>query len=371
MVRRESFQWVSRGLQIGKTTVSHISGPVSAHLLKPTPEFFEKMSSEGVPPPLLLLFGDYHFSRKNICDSCTCEHSKSSERFDERCCYPIASDALWKLFDSIATKSHPIHVNLESFVPKEIKEKVDSLDSSREIQHFFQDISRNRQDKERTGPLGSTIDRNLSCTFQGLKNRHPSLFKQYCPYKNVQWHYIDPRFAYSLNVGGNEELDTPLNQYVYEGLMMYARNLVPLSRLLAGTSFTLKDIGVVYQSMSYLMKDPEEFCNYVFNESNPMFTSHSFLYKQFKKLPPSLQSMEWLRSTAEKMMNIWAFNTHSELKDVSKSNGSWWERIKSRVRKPYLERLLNKGESIHSDTFYKERVRTIQYIIKMFQKQAD
>ena len=171
------------------------------------------MSSEGVPPPLLLLFGDYHYSRKNLCDSCTCEHPKSSERFDERCCYPIASDALWKLFDSIATKSHPIHVNLESFMPKEIKEKVDSLDSSREIQHFFQDISRHRQDEERSGPLGSIIDRNLSCTFQGLKNRHPSLFRKYCPYKNVQWHYIDPRFAYMFNVRGNEELDTPLNQY--------------------------------------------------------------------------------------------------------------------------------------------------------------
>jgi len=174
-----------------------------------------------------------------------------------------------------------------------------------------------------------------------------------------------------FNVRGNEELDTPLNQYVYEGLMMYARNLVPLARLLAGTSFTLKDIGIVCQSMSYLMKDPEEFCNYVFNESNPMFTSHSFLYKQFKKLPPSLQSMEWLRSTAKKMMNIWAFNIYSELNDESGKNPSWWERIKSRVRKPYLERLLNKGESILSDTFYKERVRTIQYIIKMFQIQAD
>jgi hypothetical protein len=70
-------------------------------------------------------------------------------------------------------------------------------------------------------------------------------------------------------------------------------------------------------------------------------------------------------------MNIWAFNTYSELNEESGKNPSWWERIKSRVRKPYLERLLNKGESILSDTFYKERVRTIQFMIKMFELQAN
>ncbi len=82
------------------TNISRISGPVSFYYLKP------KDSSGNLP--LILLFGDVHFSYDNMCTDCTCEDEKN-------CCHAIYDDNFLKKLEKLARPNRPIDFYVEYF----------------------------------------------------------------------------------------------------------------------------------------------------------------------------------------------------------------------------------------------------------------
>ena len=90
MVRQNSGLKPLNHLKINATTISSISGPVSFYYFRPT----NKLSKL----PLIMLFGDMHRARHNMCIKCSCSKDKKS------CCYKLSDPRFLKLFDVVASR---------------------------------------------------------------------------------------------------------------------------------------------------------------------------------------------------------------------------------------------------------------------------
>ena len=90
MVRQNSGLKPLNHLKIDATTISSISGPVSFYYFRPT----NKLSKL----PLIMLFGDFHRTRNNMCIKCSCSKDKKS------CCYKLSDPRFLKLFDVVASR---------------------------------------------------------------------------------------------------------------------------------------------------------------------------------------------------------------------------------------------------------------------------
>jgi hypothetical protein len=135
-----------KGLIINNTSVQRLSGPVSITILKPNDNFHERFKA-----PLIVLFGDLHFSNANQCH-CRQEH-----------CYKIYEPAFLQLWDSLDC---PIDFYVEAFLHNE---------------PTFPNFVTNRE------PLSLL-----------LRNIHPCYKrndKSKCITKNIHWHSADIRKA--------------------------------------------------------------------------------------------------------------------------------------------------------------------------------
>jgi hypothetical protein len=132
------------GLKINDTIIKRISGPVSLTILEPIEENL----------PLIMLFGDVHFSNSYLCENCN--HSVN--------CYDIQDNDFLKLFDELARiKNLNIDFNLEH-----------GFDIETEKDYF---------EYEKQGRLGLFIYKFQECL---KKNNN-------CITKNIKWHYVDAR----------------------------------------------------------------------------------------------------------------------------------------------------------------------------------
>jgi hypothetical protein len=138
------------------TNISRISGPVSFYYLKP------KDSSGNLP--LILLFGDVHFSYDNMCTDCTCEDEKN-------CCHAIYDDNFLKKLEKLAKPNRPIDFYIEFF---------DNFDKG----VFF----------------GSPLDKFMEFKFTFCYRHAVNLIKyKYCPAPGIRWHYTDIRKSQRKN----------------------------------------------------------------------------------------------------------------------------------------------------------------------------
>ena len=111
----------SRGFSIDSSVISRLSGPVSAYFLRPTSDFLELSKEQGFQAPLFLLLGDIHESNKGRCAECSC-----SLKPGHPCCVTVDGYDFFELLGKVSSPSHPVHVYLEWFFSKELKDKLSS-----------------------------------------------------------------------------------------------------------------------------------------------------------------------------------------------------------------------------------------------------
>ena len=69
------------GLILKDKIINRISGPVSMYYLTPSLRELHNYKEENIDLPLIILFGDHHYSRENMCPNCDCD--------EKSCCYEI------------------------------------------------------------------------------------------------------------------------------------------------------------------------------------------------------------------------------------------------------------------------------------------
>jgi hypothetical protein len=89
----------------GKGGVESLSGPVSFYYLRPTKKVYDR--GHGKYFPLIVLFGDIHFSFENICDPCVCNGKK-------RCCHKLSDPNFLRKLDTLSTSKHPVDFYTET-----------------------------------------------------------------------------------------------------------------------------------------------------------------------------------------------------------------------------------------------------------------
>jgi hypothetical protein len=90
----------------GKGGVESLSGPVSFYYLRPKRNVYEE--GHGQYFPLIVLFGDAHFSLEKTCDPCVCSH-------DQTCCYSLSDPNFLRKLDTLA-EHHPIDFYTETML---------------------------------------------------------------------------------------------------------------------------------------------------------------------------------------------------------------------------------------------------------------
>ena len=91
------------GIKISDKNIKSISGPVNMTYLRP----MDKNNANYLP--LIILFGDLHFSKEGMCDPCTCTYDS------EKCCYSLSDPAFLKLLDKLVfSEKHPIDFYIET-----------------------------------------------------------------------------------------------------------------------------------------------------------------------------------------------------------------------------------------------------------------
>lgn len=152
------------GLKINDTLIKRISGPVNFYLLRPVKnENLEELKKFNINPPIVMLFGDSHFSSENTCEKCNNEDN----------CFSIKENSFLKLIDNLSDiKKLSIDFNIEHpFILTDVN---------------FSEV--------RPGILAELKYKILPCLRK----------EKTCITKNIKWMYVDTR-------------DTPANfKYYYE-----------------------------------------------------------------------------------------------------------------------------------------------------------
>lgn len=142
------------GLIINNKTVHSLSGPVSFYYLKPKNKIYRK--GEGKNFPLIILFGDFHFSRKNYCFRCDCDNPK------EYCCYNLSDRDFLNIIDNLAS-SYQIDFYAETFF----------------------------------GGTGRGFEGGMMHDFTtgDMINCYNTNLREKCPTKNIRWQAADARYS--------------------------------------------------------------------------------------------------------------------------------------------------------------------------------
>ena len=134
-------------LILNKNKIKYISGPVSFSLLTPINNNF----------PIIILFGDIHYSSKNICKKCISNHN----------CYNLHDDII-NIFNNISNENNKIDIYLEhDFI--HLKNKPSNENINNNIQLI---------------PL--LVNNIYNCYDIDKKNNN-------CNYNNIRWHYVNLR----------------------------------------------------------------------------------------------------------------------------------------------------------------------------------
>ena len=96
---------IDRDVIFGKGGITSLSGPVSFHYLRPTKQVYDR--GHGKYFPLIVLFGDRHFSFENICDPCVCKGNKG-------CCHKLSDPRFLRKLDTLSTDQHPVDFYTET-----------------------------------------------------------------------------------------------------------------------------------------------------------------------------------------------------------------------------------------------------------------
>jgi hypothetical protein len=254
---------LNRGLIINNKNIMSISNPVNFHYLRPKKQVYD--DGNGKYFPLIILFGDVHFSFENSCVPCSC--SIKSEK-QNSCCYELTNNKFLKLLDGIASK-HIIDFYVETFF-------VGSPG-----------FEKGYLGKLTMGPIMTCFNRHLRGT--------P---KDKCPTKNIRWQggdirvagYKDPRKKENIYVISEKYmkslyLEFQIN-YLFELLRPNQPNLKRFNEELKNTYFNnLSNFQSFLLSIYDDKEDkmtPKELTNKLFN----MIDKHkenSGIYKQVKK----------------------------------------------------------------------------------------
>jgi len=148
------------GLLIADKLIKFISGPISCTLL--TPLSYDTYQSKGLELPIILLFGDSHFSFDNMCNFPTdkpplvdgiCEPDNG--------CYKIYSPEFLQALNQLAEGTYPIDI--------------------------YGEFQKGNTIRAIQGPMDLFLDQNSTCFLHETKSTSA------CRYKNLRWHYSDVR----------------------------------------------------------------------------------------------------------------------------------------------------------------------------------
>ena len=88
----------------GKGGISAISGPVSFYYLRPKKKVYKQ--GNGQYFPLIVLFGDYHFTLENTCKTCVWNKGKG--------CYKLSDPLFLRKLDTLSSPQHPVDFYTET-----------------------------------------------------------------------------------------------------------------------------------------------------------------------------------------------------------------------------------------------------------------
>ena len=263
----------NKGLIINGKTIEKISGPITFTLLVPKYECKEiKQFNEcGIHPPIVILFGDSHFSRSNLCKNCK----------EENKCYNIWGVKFLKLLDDLA--------------------KVNKLDFNLEYPFL-----KNKKD-EKTKPNKSIFTTSiLEATPIGKINKfyeNCSINKE-CTFKNIRWNYVD------LRLGKSD------SEYNYEVcLFSSVDDIINSVKFLCDnyTTFHLVEILISDDNLNKLrnnLQNLEIFVDILVHGDFKFFfiskkIETSLIYKQIKKFLHPLNNVDfWIEKINKLLLKI-------------------------------------------------------------------
>ena len=138
-------------MQVGDILVNRLSGPASVYYMKPS-----ALKVNGMDCPLVLLFGDIHFSYENACDPCDQKEG----------CYALHD--------------------------REFLENIDKLAEEYPIDFFTESNPITRPPLDQGFLFGKLMNTTRKC--HQAKDRSTREYSRFCPTRNVRWHYVDSRF---------------------------------------------------------------------------------------------------------------------------------------------------------------------------------
>lgn len=163
-------------LLIKDLEIDSITGPVSMSILVPQPDLINSIKRNI---PIVLLFGDKHFSDSGYCQPCSCIKK------DHSCCYEIWAKDFLNIFDSLSTKEKPVDFYIEGFANSK-----DRIEAKKDIYKFSKYMETASQS---VGPMVSLRNHLYTCylrEFRGTK-----AYNELCPTKNIRWQFADSRNA--------------------------------------------------------------------------------------------------------------------------------------------------------------------------------
>ena len=264
----------NNGIHIGDKIIKKISGPVSFYYLKPT-----KVKEPGIDYPLLMLFGDMHRSRDNMCDPCN----------SDKGCYQIYDDRFLQLLDKVSSLEKPMDIYFEDF---KVNKSAENLSS------FFSETHENpKLNINNIPPLENYQMLFFNC-FNHIKRTdlrgfNKNINNKVCPTRTIRWQYADVRFCNNDCIEGK--------------IMQYLKNYLKNDKYKQFTIFEDKFnelvkglIGLNTYSISNFM----DFSNKLFNNFLTI-ENKSIIRKQINKQQNSkLKDINfWIEIYATSLMN--------------------------------------------------------------------
>ena len=262
-------------MEINGNTINKISGPVSFYLLLPGGKEINLYKKSKINPPIIMLFGDSHFDRRNLCPDCEIKNG----------CYNIWSKNLLDLLNNLATR-FKIDFNLETGYGFDFKE----------------------QDYVDDGPLNILKNNIIPCFEKSDR----------CPAKNIKWNYVDARTA-GKNFKYNYEslfsvIEISLNNLIQGIKTEKHRNLNEAFNSLIGKTMKYYNLFPSIEIFDILIDILKELSYENFFQEP--YIDLSLLYKQIKKLPEPLNDIEY-----------WKFNLNSYIEYIIFENFTADDRI--------------------------------------------
>jgi hypothetical protein len=165
---------IQNGIHIENEIIKKISGPVSFYYLKPI-----KVKEQGIDYPLLMLFGDNHMSRDNMCAPCN----------NEEGCYQIYDNSFLKLLDTVSSIEKPIDIYFEAFEVNKSAENYSFVYSETHENPMF--------NINNITPIQNYQNLFFNC-FKHIKRddlHGYNVLGKKCPTKTIRWQYADVRFC--------------------------------------------------------------------------------------------------------------------------------------------------------------------------------